>query len=103
MTQPSPSALRDLIGNAPLRASARAAMSIADAVQRIPDYGSRFIGIASAFLILCEESGISAADLLTMTRNCMNDAEGKRPEFRAVARYVRHEIFDRNANAKHQE
>ncbi|MDE7064510.1 MAG: hypothetical protein K2O70_03455 [Desulfovibrionaceae bacterium] len=93
LNAPSPSALRDLAGNAPLVECARAAMSVADALQRIPDRGARLAGASAAFLLMAERAGITPCDLMGMARNCMNTAEGRRPEFAAVEEYINKEIF----------
>ena len=91
---PSPSALRDLTGNAPLVACAEAAMSVADAIQKIPHKGAQLVGASCAFLLLAESSGLSIPDLMGTARNCMNTAEGRRPEFAAVNEYINKEIFN---------
>ena len=85
--------MRDLIGNAPLTASAEAAMRVADAVQHEPHKGARLLGLLAAALIAMEASRCNLHDVLGMARNAMNDAEGRRPEFRAVDAYIRNEIL----------
>lgn len=92
---PSTSALRDLTGNAPLRQCAQAAMSVADAVQSIPHRGAQILGAACAALLLAEASGIRPDELFGMARNCMNHADGRRPEFAAVSDYIHNEVFPR--------
>lgn len=52
------------------------------------------MGLACAFLIAAEQSGISVTDMMAYARNCMNDAEGKRPEFAATADYINKEIIN---------
>lgn len=91
---PSTAHLRDLTGNAPLRQSAQAAMSVADVVQRIPNQGARLMGLATAFLMASECAGLPVNDLMGMARNCINDAEGRRPEFAAVTEFINNEIFN---------
>lgn len=94
-SHPSTSHLRDLTGNAPLRQSAQAAMSVADAVQRIPNQGARLMGLAASFLMASECAGLPVNDLMGMARNCINDAgEGRHPEFAAVDAYIKNEIFN---------
>lgn len=90
---PSLSALRDLAGNAPLTACAEAAMSVADAIQTTPHKGAQLMGAACALLLLAESSGLPVPDLMGMARNCMHTAQGRRPEFAAVADYINQEIF----------
>lgn len=95
LTLPRNSApLRDLTGNAPLRESSNAAMSVADALQHVPHKGARILGAAVASLILAECAGLNTYDLMTMARNCMSDAEGRRPEFAAVEEFIRKEILN---------
>lgn len=93
-TDISRAALRDLTGNAPLRESSNAAMGVADALQHVPHKGARMMGVSAAFLILAECAGLNVYDLMAMARNCMNDAEGRRPEFAAVDEFVRKEILN---------
>lgn len=90
---PSPSSLRDQLGNASLPHAAQAAMSVADAIQNFPAKGVRLMGLTSAFLLAADESGIPVPDLMSMARNCVNHAEGRRPEFAAVADFIKHEIL----------
>lgn len=90
---PSPSALRDLMGNVPLKEAATATMSIADAIQHSPLKGARLMGLTCAFLIAAESAGLPVPDLMGMARNCMNDGEGRRPEFRAVDDFINNEIL----------
>lgn len=91
---PSPSSLHLLTGNAPLTIVAEAAMSVVNGVQNIPEPGARLLGLACAFLLTAEEAGLSVPDLMGMARNAMNTAEGKRPEFTAVAAYLRNEVLN---------
>ena len=85
--------LRDMAGNAPLVQTSRAAMSVVNSIQNIEHRGSRLLGLAVAALIAVEASGLSPADLFAYARNAMNDADGRRPEFRAVDEYVRRELL----------
>lgn len=86
--------LRDLMGNCSMREAAQCCMATVSAVQTNPDQGSRLMGLACAFLLAAEQSGISVTDMMIYARNCMNDAEGKRPEFAAVADYINKEIIN---------
>ncbi|WP_370791258.1 hypothetical protein [Bilophila wadsworthia] len=90
---PSPSALRDLMGSVPLKDAARATMSVADALQHSPLKGARLMGLTCAFLMAAESAGLPVPDLMGMARNCMNDGEGRRPEFRAVDDFINNEIL----------
>lgn len=89
----APSKLRDLVGNAPLKDASMAAMSIIDAVQNCKDNGVKVLGLTAAWLLIVESSGISVSDLLAYSRNCINTAEGRRPEFKAVESYINNEIL----------
>ena len=91
--QPIPSVLRDLMGNTPLKEAATTTMSIADALQHSPLKGARLMGLTCAFLMAAESAGLPVPDLMGMARNCMNDGEGRRPEFRAVDDFINNEIL----------
>ena len=83
MTRSIPqNALRDLVGNAPLNATARLTMAIADRIQREPNRGVRLAATLSAAQLAAERSGLSLFDCLSMTKNLMNHADGTRPELR---------------------
>lgn len=86
--------LTDLMGNCPVDSAARACMAIANGVQHERHKGARLMGLASAFLIAAEEAHLSVTDLMTMARNCMNHAEGRRPEYAAVTEYINKEIIN---------
>lgn len=74
--------------------ASRAAMQVIDALQHHrPE--AQAVGACAAFLLLAEASGIPAQDLFTATKNIINGAEGKRPEFAAVEMYVQQEIAKR--------
>lgn len=85
--------LRDQIGNVSLTDAAHAAMSVADAVQNCPSKGARLMGIMAAALITIEASNLNLHDVLAMTRNAINHADGRRPEFAAVGDYIRNEVL----------
>ncbi|MEG2140964.1 MAG: hypothetical protein RRY20_09285 [Bilophila sp.] len=85
--------LRDQLGNVSLTDAAHTAMSVADAVQTCPRKGARLIGIMAAALITIEASNLNLQDVLAMTRNVINHADGRRPEFAAVDAYVRNEVL----------
>lgn len=94
-TTTPPQILRDLLGNAPLKETARLTMAIADVIQHEPNQGARLGAVLSAASIAAEQSGLPLYDCLTMTRNLMNRAEGIRAEFAAVESYMAEEVFDR--------
>ena len=89
----SPQTLRDLLGNAPLRETARLTMSIADAIQHEPNQGARLGAVLAAASVAADIAGLPLYDCLTMTRNLMHSAEGKRAEFAAVESYMAQEVF----------
>lgn len=86
--------LRDQTANCDLRRAARCCMAVADGVQRAEQPGARLMGLAAAFLLAAEASGIPSADLMAYARNCINDAEGRRPEFAAAATYIEQEVIN---------
>lgn len=79
--------LRDLTANCTTRDAAQCCMAVASAIQTHPDRGARLMGLAA------EASGLPVPDLMGYARNCMNTAEGKRPEFAAVSTYIEKEIL----------
>lgn len=85
--------LRDRMGNAPLQGASEATMTVVNALQNYPDKGVRLMGVSAAFLIMADESGLSVPDLMSMARNCVNHADGRRPEFAAVGDYIRNEVL----------
>ena len=82
------------MGNTPLKEAARATMSVADALQHSPLKGARLMGLTCAFLMAAESAGLPVPGLMGMARNCMNDGEGRRPEFRAVDDFINNEILN---------
>lgn len=83
---------RDRMMNAARTDVAHAAMGVVDGVQRFnPEH--RVLGMAAAFLIMCEELGIEPFDAATGARNVMlHKQSGTRvPEFLAVGDYIRNE------------
>ena len=80
----------DVFGNVPARDSANAAMAVIDALQSFrPEV--QLAGLASAFKLAAERVGIRPTDAFTVSGNLMNDVEGRRPEFAAVAEYMKQE------------
>lgn len=82
---------RDLVNNMPANTAATAAMAVIDAVQDHPP-GPQLGGICCAFLMACEHLGIPAQDVLSATKNMLNDREGLTAEFQAVRMYVENEL-----------
>lgn len=84
---------RDKMMNADRRRVANATMGVIDAAQRFrPE--EQALGMAAAFLILCQEAGVNPQDAWTMTNNVMHDRTTGQPapQFRAVAAYIRNEL-----------
>ena len=86
---------RDRMANAPRQRVAAAAMGTIDGVQHI-EKAVQPLGMAAAFIILCEQLGVNPQDAFTMARNVMIFAEtgNRTPEFRAVADYIKHEVIN---------
>ena len=84
--------IRDLTANCPVREAANSCMAVIDAVQKYPKR-SQLMGITTAFLLASEQAGLSVSDLMAYARNCINTAEGKRPEFKAAEVYIEKEII----------
>lgn len=69
-------------------------MSVVNAIQNNhEDKGSQLGGLLTAFLMVFDTCGLPLEDLLGMARNIVNDAEGVRPEFMAVKRYIENEVL----------
>jgi hypothetical protein len=85
---------RDKLMNMAVSDAGRAAMQVVDALQNHrPE--AQVVGACAAFLLLAEASGMPAQDLFSATKNLINGAEGKRPEFAAVSMYIELEINPR--------
>ena len=69
----------------------RAAMAVINSVQQVPP-AVQAHGIAAAFILLAERYGLEPQHLFQRTTNLMNYAEGRRPEFAAVAEYLANEL-----------
>lgn len=82
---------RDLFGMASPTQVGNATMSIIDGLHRFPAH-VQVAAVCAAFLLLTEEARIPVSDAFTTVKNIMNDANGKRPEFDAVAAYIKHEL-----------
>lgn len=83
---------RDLFMNANPRRVANCTMAVIDATQRGFQPHEQMHAMAAAFLMLAEHWGVPAQDLFTATKQLMNDQEGRRPEFSAVALYIEKEL-----------
>lgn len=70
---------------------ARAAFTIIDAMQEIPDE-VKLLGAAAAFLSLSEFLGEPAQDTFAVTKNIINGTDGKHPQFVAIDDYLNGEL-----------
>lgn len=79
------------MNNADPHRVASAAMTVVDRLQSYHP-AEQIMGVAALFLILAEHRGVPAQDIFTATKNLINGVDGKRPEFRALQEYVKHEL-----------
>lgn len=82
----------DSFSSLPARSGAQAAMRVIDALQGTCLPETQAHGIAAAFILLSERWGMSPQEIFEKTTNLMNYAEGRRPEFAAVAEYLENEL-----------
>ena len=83
---------RDLLNNADPVAVRTATVSIFDRVQSQQPH-VQLMSLCAAFLILAEHWRIPAQDVFTVTKNLMNDADGRHVvEFNAMRQYVKDEL-----------
>jgi len=84
----------DRMVNADAQRVAAATMGVIDGVQRF-DPAVQPLGMAAAFLLMCEAMGIEPQDVFTMARNAMvfRNTNNTIPEFRAVKQYIQMEII----------
>ena len=55
--------------------------------------GAMVAGLAQAFLLVSELTGLSVSDLMTYARNAMTDGEVRYPEYRACEAFLVNEVF----------
>ena len=91
----NPGILRDQMGNGDAVRVARAAMSLANALQDQHDLlpGEALSAMAAGFVLVMEACGLPTSDVLTTTKNIMADAYGRRAEFMAVGDYLEKEVL----------
>lgn len=82
---------RDHMTNAPIRSVAQATMALIDVNQDKPPE-HQLLALGAAFLLMTEHLRVAPADVWGFTNNLMNHAEGRRPEFAAVAAYMEGEL-----------
>ena len=90
----STTTLRNLMGNANVKESAKVCMSIINAIQDCPDKGSMLSGLTAAFVLVSEHINISIPDMIVYSKNAMTDGQDRLPQFRACQDFIRHEIFN---------
>lgn len=85
---------RDRMANAPRQRVAAMAMTVIDGAQRF-EKAVQPLGMAAAFILLCEQLKVNPQDAFTMANNVMINAEtgNRTPEFRAVREYIKHEVI----------
>lgn len=88
------SSLRDLMGNAPSKETAKVCMSVINAIQDCPHKGSMLAGLTSAFVLLSEVVNISIPDMVVYSKNAMTDGIDRLPQFRACQEFITKEIFN---------
>ena len=88
--------IRDQLGNADLERTSRAAFAIIDSIQNQPGGilpGEAVGAITAAFVLTMEACRLPAHDAIGMARNIMADANGRRPEFKAITDYIKEEVL----------
>lgn len=83
---------RDKLNNCSLADGSEAAMKVIDRLQsHRPE--EQVVGLAATFLLVCEHYRVAVQDVMTVTKNMINEASRKKvPEFDAVALYVANEL-----------
>lgn len=83
---------RDKLNNCSLAYGSVASMEVVDRLQKFrPE--EQVVGLAATFLLVCEHYQVPVQDVMTVTKNMINEANRKKvPEFDAVALYVRNEL-----------
>lgn len=93
----NPDRLRDQLGNADLTRVSTAAFGIINSVQGSDDAsllpGEQVAAIVAAFVLVLEAARLPAHDAIGMVRNIMADADGRRPEFKAITEYIKQEVL----------
>ena len=69
-----------------------AAMTVITAVQDLP-LEAQVHGMVACFALLCDGLDVRPSQLLEITNNLMDKADGYRPEFRGVASYFANDLL----------
>ena len=92
--------LRDQLGNSDVARVSTGAFAIINTLQNhsteehgVPLPGELLGSIAAAFILAMEASGLPSGDVCGAVRNLMADANGRRPEFKAITQYITEEVF----------
>lgn len=90
----NPNPLYDAIISAEPRTVANASMSQINALQVWLEHkpADGMVGLALAFIELCERYGLEPQDVATVAKNLRYDEANTHPELRAVRRFMRHEL-----------
>ena len=83
---------RDRMNNMHPRPVANAAMQTIDALQRHHLAEAQVMGLAAAFVLMCERYDVPAQDVFTASKNLMVASEEDRTEFKAVRDYMKYEV-----------
>lgn len=81
----------DRFNNMNVRKAAQASMHIINAIQQMPPE-EQVAGMASTFLLLADHNRMTPQEMFAVVANIMNHADGRRPEFAAVAQYMENEL-----------
>lgn len=79
------------MGMADIKEVSNTTMSIIDAIQDYPTR-AQVPAVCAAFVLMLEAADVDAFDALAMSKNIINAADGKRPEFKAIADYIDNEL-----------
>jgi len=84
---------RDKMNNANVREVSTSCFAFVDTASRLNMKPAVVpMALAATFLLLAERMKVPAQDLFTATKNLMNHADGRRPEFAAAAEYMEKEL-----------
>lgn len=93
------------MNNTNLTAAATTAMALINALDQGDDDaavkrnpGTALVALAANLVLASEAAGISVQDIMTATTNVMNHSDGRRPEFKAAADFLKKELFSTSSN-----
>ena len=89
--------VRDQLGNADVERVSTMTFAIIDAIakhdDRTPLPGEMVGAVSAAFVLIMEACKLPAYDAAMYARNIMSDADGRRPEFKAITDYIKKEVL----------